>query len=149
MIIIQDISSKENSPCIVILCPFSARNKNSSSSTKHISSSPCTGFLRFLWCFSAQSQALSSMRLGWNMFRPSMISNGLNNRECTARTILYIMYAKGLVPMALPSQPCFRIPPYPSCQTGLSVHATLPLFQCNLHLVEGPVAFQKFGQLFT
>ena len=46
-------SSNSNSPVWVMLSPFSLRNRNSSSRTKQISSSPCTGFRLFLWALSA------------------------------------------------------------------------------------------------
>lgn len=61
--IFPNLSSSWKSPCWDMLSPCSARKRNSSSNMQHISSSPCTPFLRFLWCLSAQAQALSSIRL--------------------------------------------------------------------------------------
>lgn len=63
-----------------------------------------------------------------------------------AQLELFCSNGKGLVPMALLSQPYFRIPPTFLVKPGPPF---MPLFQCNLHLVEGPMAVQKFRQLCT
>ena len=125
-----------------MLSPFSFRNRNSSSSTKQISSSPCTLFRLFLWALSAQSHAVSSIFLGLMFFHYI-----LHSVVCTCMTWKIVIKDEILGPVAFASQPCFCIP------TTLPVKSGFPLsppFDRNLNLLEISVSLQKglqFGSL--